>query len=135
MTRRRWLLLVGAVLVVGWLALAGSLLSGAARDLRDGRAAARAARADVDAKAIADGTSVPDLRRAHDRFRAAARATANPALLPVRFLPVAGRQLRSVHALSAAARDVSGAAAEAMTRADDVLADPRGGGPARVDEV
>ena len=134
MTRRRWLVLAGVV-VVAWAVAAGLLLAGAARDLQDGREAARSARRGVDATAIAEGTPLPGLRRARDHFRAAARATGSPLLLPLRVLPVAGRQLRSVHALSAAARDVSDAAVDAMARAHEVLADPSGGGPARVDEV
>jgi hypothetical protein len=134
MTRRRWWLLAGVVALL-WLIAAVVVLVGAARHLQDGRDAARRARDRVDAESIADGSAVPDVRAARDEFRAAARSTGNPVLVPLRALPVVGRQLRSVHALSSAARDVSDAALDALTRAHTILEEPTGGGPARVAEI
>ena len=134
MTRRWWWLLAGSAAVL-WIVVATVLLVGAARDLRAGREAARRARDRIDAEAIADGSALPDFRRARDEFRSAARSTGNPLLLPVRVLPVVGRQLESTHDLSTAARDVSDAAVDALARAHEVLGDPKGGGPARVAEV
>jgi hypothetical protein len=135
MTRRRWWLLAGAAVVLVWLTFATRLLIGAASDLADGRDAARRARDGIDAEAVADGRPLPDIRRARDEFRSAASSTANPLLWPMRVVPVVGRQLRSAHALAAAARDVSDAAADALGRAHQVLREPKGGGPARVAEL
>lgn len=133
-TRRRWWLLAGALVLV-WLVIVTVVIIQAALRLQDGRDAARRARDRVDAEAITSGSAVPDVRDARDQFRAAARATGSPVLLPVRVLPVLGRQLRSVHALSSAAREVSDAALDALTRTHEILRTPTGGGPARVEEL
>jgi hypothetical protein len=133
-TRRRWWLVARLVVVV-WAAAAGLLLARAANALAEGRDAARAARDGVDASALADGVPLPHLRRARDRFGTAESATGNMTLLPLRVLPVVGRQLRSVHALAGAAHEVSDAAVEAVTTAHEVLQQPKSGGPARVDEI
>jgi len=133
-SRRRWWLLAGAVVLV-WLVAAGVLVARATADLHAGRDAATAARQRIDAKAIADGRPLPALRRARAKFGSAAAATGNPVLLPVRALPIVGRQLRSVHAMASAAREVSDAAVVAVGRAHDVLAAPANGGPARVAQV
>lgn len=134
MTRRRWFLLGGAILLA-WLLAAGFLLLRAAGDLREGRDAADAARERIDAESLAAGAPLPALREARDRFRSAERAVGNPLLAPARFLPVLGRQLRSVHALSGAAAEVSDAAVEAAARVQEVLDVAGGGGSARVTQV
>lgn len=134
MTRRRWFLLGGA-LVLAWVLVAGVLLLRAAGDLRAGRDAAESARDGIDAETLAAGTPLPDLREARDRFRAAERGVGNPLLAPARILPVVGRQLRSVHALSGAAAEVSDAAVEAVIRLQEVLDAADGGGPARLVQV
>ncbi|HEY2333177.1 MAG TPA: DUF4012 domain-containing protein [Acidimicrobiales bacterium] len=110
---RRWVLLVGLVLIV-WVAACGLLLGRAALDLRDGRAAARRAQDDLSAQSVAAGTPIAPLREAAVHLHRAAVATGNPVLTPLRYLPVLGRQLRSVHALSAAVAEVSDAAAEGV---------------------
>jgi hypothetical protein len=115
--------------------VAGIQLARAASALRAGRDAAHAARDGLDASALADGTSLPDLRRASARFATAEAATGGIVVAPLKVLPVLGRQLRSIHALSGAAHDVSAAALQAVTTAHAVLQDPKGGGPARVAEV
>lgn len=133
--RRRWpwLLALGALLV--WGGAAALLLVGAASDLRSGRSAAEAARADLSPEALADGRSLADLRTARDDFGAAHDAVANPLLAPVRILPVLGRQLRSVEALSGAAHEVSDAAVDALVEVRAVLDDPATGPVARLSDV
>jgi hypothetical protein len=134
MTRRRWVL-VGAVLVVAWLGTAAVLLLGAADDLRAGRDAARRAEDLMDAEAVADGAPLDDLREAADRFSSAESSTGHPLLAPARFLPVLGRQLRSVNALSGAAAEVADAAADGVASLRGVL-DQRGlGAEARLDQL
>ena len=133
--RRRRVLLVAGVLVGLWAVACALLLVRAARDLQAGRDAAEEARDGLDAEAVAEGTALDPLREAADRFGSAESATANPLLAPVRLLPIVGRQLRSVHALSDAAGAVADAGAAAVDRAQVVLDEPAGGGPARVDQV
>jgi hypothetical protein len=131
---RRWWLLAGLVVLL-WGIAVGVLLVQAALDLREGRTAAQAARDDLDTDAVTSGRPVPALRRAAARFGSARRASGNPVLAPVRFLPVVGRQLRSVHALSGAAHEVADAAAVAVARASAALESPPAGGPARVAQI
>lgn len=132
---RRLLLLIVGLAVGLWAAACAVLLVGAARDLRAGRDAASSARESLDATAIAEGDVLDPLRTAADHFESAADATSSPILAPVRILPIAGRQLRSVAALSEAAGTVSDAGADAVAQAQRVLDEPSGGGPARVDQV
>jgi hypothetical protein len=56
----------------------------------------------------------------------------NPVLAPVRLLPVAGRQLRSLTALSAAAGQVARVGAATMRESETVLALPHREGPDRI---
>ena len=133
--RRRRLLLAAGVLLLLWVAASAFLLLRAAGDLRAGRDAAERARDDLDARAVAAGTPLEPLREAERRFARAESTTGGLLLAPVRLLPVVGRQLRSVHALSGAAGEVAAAGAEAVDRAQAVLDDPAAGGPARVTQV
>ena len=134
MTRRRWLLLAG-LLLVGWIIAAGFLLLRAAGDLQEGRDLAEVARADLDPASLADGGAIDDLGVAADKFRSARRTTGHPLLAPMRVLPVVGRQLRAVRTLAAAAEDVAEVAATAATDAVEVLGRPPTAGPARVAQV
>lgn len=132
---RRRVLLVAGVLLGLWAVACALLLVRAARDLQAGRDAAEQARDGLDAEAVAEGTALEPLREAADRFGSAESATGNVVLAPLRVLPIVGRQLRSVHALSGAAGAVASAGAAAVDRAQEVLDEPAGGGPARVDQV
>jgi len=134
MTRRRWFGLALLVVVV-WLVVCGVLLLRAASQLRDARDSAKAAKAELDADAVVEGTALPELREARDGFSSAASATSNPVLAPARFLPVIGRQLRAVDALGEAAAEVSSAAVKALERSKSALAAPSGTGPERVAQL
>jgi hypothetical protein len=133
-SRRRWWLIAGAVVLV-WVVVAGFLLVRAARDLQAGKDAALAARDALDASTIASGEPLPELREARRRFASASSKTGSVVLAPMRVLPIIGRQVRSVHSLSGAARDVTGSAVRALERAQQVLDDPASGGPARVRQI
>ena len=134
MSRRRWFGL--ALLVVFlWLVVCGILLLRAASQLRDARDSAKAAKAELDADAVVEGSALPELRDARDGFSSAASATSNPILAPARFLPVVGRQLRAVDALGEAAAEVSSAAVKALERSKSALAAPSGTGPERVAQL
>jgi hypothetical protein len=128
--RRRWWT-AGAVLglCVGWAAFVASTLLGANRDVRSGLRAMEAAQDKADAEAIIEGRLLPELRTAGRRFASAHDAVGSPVLLPLRVLPVIGRQLRSVEALTRAATVVTDIAIAGITEAQPVLAG-RGGDPA-----
>lgn len=134
MTRRRWLLL-GGVVVLAWLAAATVLLLTAADQLREGKDAAEGARDGMTAESLAEGEPLPELRRARQRFASASSKVDNVLVGPLRFLPVLGRQLRSVSALAGAAAEVSEAAVEALTGVEEVLDQAGGGGPARLRQI
>jgi hypothetical protein len=135
MRRRTRVLVAAGALGALWLLAAAYLLVGAARDLRAGTAAMEGARAGNGLSEVADGRPLPHLRTAERRFARAEARTTSPVLLPVRLVPVLGRQLRSVAALSSAARDVAGTALDAMTRSRQLLEPPRGSNPERVELV
>lgn len=122
--RRRRILLVTGFLLVGWAVFAGFALLSASRDVRRGIAVIEGARDRADASAVVEGRLIPDLRLAGDRFEAGHRRVAGPLLWPMRLLPVAGRQLRSVIALSDAATGVTKVAIAGMTEAQPILAEP-----------
>ena len=130
--RRRRLLLLAALLVLGWGVYVAIALASIASDLRAGRSAASAARDQLGAEEVADGEPLQELVEAADRFGDADDAVGSVALSPLRLLPVVGRQLRSVDALAGAAAEVAATGADAIERAQAVLADPAGGGRARL---
>jgi hypothetical protein len=123
------LLVAGAGIL--WLLLAGVSLLSANREIRRGLKVIDKARATADATAVVEGRLLPDLRSARSHFAAGHRRVDSPLLLPARLLPFAGRQLRSVIALSKAATTVTDVAIDGMTDAKPVLAQPGGSNAAR----
>ena len=132
--RRRLLLLAGLALVV-WAVVAAFFLLRLASDLRAGKDAADAARGQLGAEELADQEPLPELRTAAARFASAHDRAGGLVLAPLRVLPVVGRQLRSVDALSGAAAAIADAGVDAVERAGAVFEDPAGAGPARVEQV
>ena len=120
-----------AALAVAWAVLAALSLLSANREIRRGLKAMDAARARADAAAVVEGRLLPDLRTARAHFAAGHDAAGGPLLVPARVLPVAGRQLRSVSALSAAATTVTDVAIDGMTEAQPILDEPGGSNAAR----
>ena len=110
------------VLFAGWSLLRGSI------DVRAGKRAIDAARAQSSTAELIEARPVADLRKADRRLRSAHRRLGSPALAPVRLLPVVGRQLRSLSALSRAAAKVAGAGATGVTRARGVVDRAAGAG-------
>lgn len=128
--RRRWPLLLGGLVLV-WLVVAGVALLSANRDIRSGLRAVENARERADATAIVEGRLLPEMEVARSRFAAGHDRVDGPLLLPARLLPVVGRQLRSVAALSGAATTVADVAIAGMTDAKPVLDEPGGSNAAR----
>lgn len=124
--RRRLLVPLAGFLVLAWVVLVGLTLRAAYSDTRSGLRSVDRARAGADASAVVEGRLLPDLRTARARFAAAHRRVAGPLVAPLRLLPMVGRQLRSVSALSATATKVADAGISGMTDAQPVLSEPGG---------
>ena len=117
---RRPLAAVGLLLAV-WVLVAGWSLLRATLDLRAGKQAIDAARRKSSAAELVEARPVEDLRRAHRHLLAGHRRLESAALAPVRVLPVIGRQVRSLSALSGAAATVADAGASGVARARGIL--------------
>src|SRR5688500_14122525 len=99
--RRRWPLVV-VPLLGAWVAAVVALGVLAVRDLQRGADQLRTTRAELDLGEVASGAVADELRAARASFASARSRVTNPLLLPLRPLPVVGRHLRSVTALSEA---------------------------------
>lgn len=130
--RRRYLWwLVGAVVVV-WVLVAGFQVLRGVRAADHGIADIDQAKAHLTASEVTGAANVSVLRRAHSQFVAARADLESPALAPVDVLPVIGRQLRSLQALSGAAAHVARVGANALHQARAILDTHVGAGPARI---
>jgi hypothetical protein len=130
--RRRWWLLALVVVVV-WLVVVSVMTLSAKHDADNGLADIRS----VDQRSTGgidqlvdslapstDGTrsAIPaDLRSATEEFKNARDLIGSPIMAPARILPVAGRQLRSAHALASAASTIGAATAEAYDALSGLL--------------
>lgn len=123
------------VAFLAWAVAAFVLVIGGAADLQRGRAAAQAARGRLAPDALRDGRTEEALEVAERRFGRGRRRLDSPLVVPLRLVPVAGRQLRSASALAAAAERVSGAALGAVRSVRPVLEAPAGGGAGRLAAV
>jgi hypothetical protein len=131
--RRRLLWALGALVAGGVWAGAGMLmLARAASDIRAGTAAINRARASAELVDLAAGTPVADVRLARASFDRAHRRATSPVLLPVRLVPVIGRQLESVAALSGAASDVGQVILDTMLQGQLLLERTPANHPERV---
>lgn len=129
---RAGVLVVAAVAVAGWLALAAVQLLRVRADLVAARdALERAARRDSP-RDLVDGVPVPILREAEAQFADARRELDALVLAPARVLPVVGRQLRSLRALAEAGRAVSSTGAAFVDEGRELLRAPRRTGPDRL---
>lgn len=131
MTGRRLALILAGV-VVAWIGVVGVQTALAYRDLRAGELHAEAIRDDLGPSDLLSGRPAERLARAEARFGAARRRLDGWPLAPVRLLPIIGRQLRSAHALAAAAEHVAAAGADGVRDAADAVRAPRDSGPDRV---
>jgi hypothetical protein len=75
------------------------------------------------------------IRAAQGEFREAHRLVSSPILFPARFVPILGRQLRSVIALSKAGEEVLDAGADALGELGDALGAAPSSGGERVELV
>ena len=130
--RRRWLWALLALLVVAWIAGVVILAVRIDRHIRAGIAAVSTAQANTDAITISNPNAPDLLAPVSADFGAARRDLDNPLLWPARWLPVAGRQIRTVRNLSAAAEQVGSIGQTAIDQARAALRAPHATGPQRV---
>jgi hypothetical protein len=130
-TARR-VLAAAVVLIVGWLALCALLLVGAVHDARAGLDAINAARRLTAPDDLLAGAPVRPLDSARSEFHSAHARLTSPLVTPLRFLPVAGRQLRAATALVGAASRVSAVGADSVASARTTLQAPHATGQERV---
>lgn len=115
-----------------WLGAAALLGILAARRLGDGIDRVERIRSTLDIASVAGGEAADQFALADDDFEAASRYLRSPVLTPARFLPVVGRHLDAVRALSAAAGEVATAAERAVRDASALVEDPPGAGQERL---
>jgi hypothetical protein len=128
---RRWRasLLIGTIVIVGWLAFAGWTLLHAHAEIEDGRNDVRAVQG-LTPSELLDGTAQAELDRAHDHFTRAVHRLGHPIVTPIRVLPWVGRQLSSVTSLATSARDATDLVRDGIARIDGTVG---GGVPAGPD--
>lgn len=121
---RRWAILLGVAGLLGlWGALAAFQLLGARADASGALDDLQAFRRTANADTLLGGEGVDELRAASRRFRDAEARTESLLVSPLRVLPVVGRQVRSVDALTGAAADLTDEAARALDRLDSLTTD------------
>lgn len=133
---RRWpyVVVVGALLVV-WLAVSAVSLVQARHDANLGMDLLRQARSTLTPTDVVRGQGADTLAAAERDFARAHDRANRPWLKPLEFLPVVGRQVRSIDSLTGSARRVVAVGADAMTRSRAQLSVPTVDGAARVAQV
>ena len=117
----------GAVVAVGsWSAY---------RHDQRGLAGLETVRTTTDPTALTAGATEAALDRASTEFAAAHADLSGPWMVPATWLPVLGRQLRSARSLSSAAQQVSTIGSGFLRQVHDVLDQPHGAGPQRVQSL
>lgn len=126
------MILVVVIVAAAWIVVAGVLLVTAAKQLQDARSTASRAVDGIQPATLLSSDVAGPLDTAAADFRGAHAKLSNPVLLPIKVLPVFGRQLRSIEASASAAGDVTKVAATALRRTRSVAARPVPDGPARI---
>lgn len=122
-------------LLVGWVLVAGVLLGVAAVSLQRGERAVRAADADRSVDAVVSGRLAERLESADRHFTRGSTLLASPPVVPLRLLPIAGRQLRAVTAMAVSAREGSRAGRDVVLAATTLLDDPADSGRERLEAI
>ncbi len=129
---KRWVWLLVVIVAVAWATAVALLALRVDRHVRDGVAAVSVAQTKLNATTISDPHSPDVLAPVVADFGAARRDLDNPLLWPARFLPVAGRQVRAIRNLAAAAEQVGSIGETAIGQARAALQAPHHTGPQRV---
>ncbi len=131
--RRRRLIWIGVgVFVVVWCAIAGFQLVQARRHAQQGLDRLDSVKDDLGPAQLIRGEGLGRMRAAQAEFDQAASAGDSFLLKPFVVLPVIGRQIRSVNALTSSAAHVVRVGTEAMSESTKKLNRPTTAGPDRV---
>src|SRR5436190_19751830 len=128
----KWVAAALGALVVLWVGVATVRLVRAAQFVHRGTGAVAQARSRLDVESIESASPVGPVDAAAADFRRAHELTSGAVITPFRYLPVIGRQIRSVAALSGSAERVATVGHRALVEARAVLQAPRSTGVDRV---
>ncbi len=131
--RRRWLIAsIVVVIVVVWLVVLGARSVQAYRHDKSGLALLEQVKSNLSPTDLTSSGSEHLLDEAHAQFTAAQGELSSPLFGPVVVVPVIGRQLRSVRALSTAAGTVSAVGSTFLSQVHTVIDQPHAAGPERI---
>lgn len=109
------------ILLVIWIAMVLWMIWSAYGHSNKGREHLVEAQRQLSVDAITSGKTRTSLRPAAREFRIAHGRLSNPIMMPAKLIPVVGRQLKSLTAMSGVASDISSFGVEAAERAGVVL--------------
>lgn len=109
------------LLVAAWLVLGLVWVAWAAHAADSGRDRLNEARVTLSPADLLSGQGTDTLLAAQDDFERAADRASSPVVAPLRLLPGIGRQVESLEAVTTAAAQVSGVAADAVGEAGNTL--------------
>lgn len=130
--RARRAVLVGGIAVAAYLVFCGVWLAMARREARTGSDQLAEFREDPDPQDLLDGSALPVIRSAQRDFASARDRARSPLLLPLRAVPLVGRQIDSFAAISDAAAQVTAIGVEGAEEARRVLGGEIPAGEGRV---
>jgi hypothetical protein len=134
--RRTWLIIGGVVvLLLAWGALLATKTVSAYHHDQQGLARLEQVKNGLTPDDLTSAGSVQLLDAARAEFASAQSDLSSPLFTPITIVPVVGRQVRSVRALSSAAATVSAVGASFLAQVHGVLDQPHGAGPDRVTSI
>jgi hypothetical protein len=120
-TRTRVIVGIVALFVVLWIIYAAVQVVRARQEAQTGIDQLESIRSSLTIETVSNGQDLDRLADANAHFSAANHASRSFALTPMRVLPVVGRQIHSVDALSHAAADVTAIAQHRLSQARELL--------------
>jgi len=132
-SRRRRVVTLAVVLVVGWGLVVAVLLASATLSLASGSDALSDVRADATVDDLTSQATIEELDGAEDDFAAARDRLANPLVAPAKLVPVLGRQVRAMEDLASTGADGAEAASTALSDIRDLSEGSRAGGAERIE--
>jgi hypothetical protein len=131
--RRRWLIAIGVVVIIGaWAALLAAKSVSAYHHDQRGLASLEQVKSNLTPDESTISSSIDQLDAAQAEFNQAKSDLSSPLFAPVAILPVLGRQFRAVQDLSAAAGTVSGVGSTFLSQVHEQLNQPHSAGPERI---